>query len=51
MSGSSSPWPVIPRRVGWGGREAQEEGINVYVQLIHSVTQQGLMQHCKAIIL
>ena len=42
---------------GWdreGGREAQDGGdmgIYVYIQLIHSVVQQKLIQHCKAIIL
>ena len=39
---------------GWdgrdGGREAQGEGIYVYLQLIHIVVQK-LTQHCKAIIL
>jgi len=40
-----------PRGVGWGcggGREAQEG--RVYVELIHFVVQQKLIQHCKAII-
>ena len=42
---------------GWdreGRREMQEGGdmgIYVYVQLIHFVIQQKLMQHCEAIIL
>ena len=42
---------------GWDmedGREMQEGGdmgINVYVQLIHSVIKQKLTQQCKAIIL
>ena len=39
-------------REGW--RETQEGGdmgIYVYVQLIHSVIQQKLTHHCKAIIL
>ena len=42
---------------GWdreGGREMQEGGdmgIYVYVKLIHSVIQQKLTHHCKAIIL
>ena len=36
------------------GRETQEgghKGIYVYIQLIHFVVQQKLIQHCKAIIL
>ena len=40
---------------GWGeesgGREAQEGGVDIYMELIHVVVQQKLTQHCKAIIL
>ena len=35
---------------GWAGRENQEEGTCVYIQLIHAVVQQKLAQHFKAII-
>ena len=35
---------------GVGGK-SKREGIYVYLQLIHSDTQQKLIQHCKAIIL
>ena len=31
------------------GREAQEGGICVHLPLIHTVVQQKLTQHCKAI--
>ena len=38
---------------GWhvGSREAQEEGIYVYLQLTHVVVQQKVIQHCKTNIL
>lgn len=35
----------------WGRGEAEEEGIYVYVWLIHFTVQQELTQHCKATIL
>lgn len=37
------------RHSWWGGREAQEEGINIYLRLIHIVVQEKTIQHCKAI--
>ena len=39
--------------MGWGreGREAQREGIDVYLKLIHIVVQQKVTQRCKAILL
>lgn len=37
-------------REGGGGREAPREGLYVYIQLIHFVLQQKLIQHCTAII-
>ena len=39
-----------PRWGEWGG-ETKERGIHVSLQLIHSVVQQKLTQHCKAITL
>ena len=33
------------------GRQSQEEGIYLYMLLIHSAVQQTLIQHCKATIL
>ena len=39
------------RAAGEKGRRLKREGIYVYLQLIHFVIQQKLMQHCKAIIL
>ena len=35
---------------GWGGREVQEGGVNVYLWLVHTVVYQKSIQHCKAII-
>lgn len=35
--------------VGVGGR-LNREGTSVYIQLIHTVVQQELTQHCKAVI-
>ena len=37
--------------VGWEGGRLQREGMYVYTQLIHTVVQKELTQHCKAIIL
>ena len=38
--------------MGGCGREAQEgEDIGIYLQLIHTVVQKELIQHCKAIVL
>ena len=35
-----------------GGREAQEEGDRcIYIELIHSVVQQKVTQHCNVIVL
>ena len=31
----------------WEWRKAQEEGLCVYIQLIHFVMQQKLIQHCS----
>ena len=33
------------------GEEPKREGIYVYIQLIHFMVQQKLVQHCKAIVL
>ena len=35
----------------WNGEKVKTEGINVYLELIHVVVQQKLIQLCKAIIL
>ena len=35
----------------WDGREVQEGGDYVYIQLIHFALQQKLTQHCEAAIL
>ena len=36
----------------WGdGRDVQEEGVSVYLHLIHVDVRQKPTQHCKAIIL
>ena len=39
------------RMVTQMGRKSKEEGIDVYVWLIHLAVQQKLTQHCKATIL
>ena len=44
--------PVMTHRggmVGGGEREAQEEGMYVYIQLIHFVVQWKVIQHCSCL--
>ena len=36
---------------GGNGGKVKREGLYVYLELIHVVVQQKLIQHCKAIIL
>ena len=46
-TGNSTQCPVVTQM----GRKSKEEGIYVYVWLIHFAVQQKLTQHCKATIL
>ena len=51
---SSAQCSVMTQRGGMGkalGRRLKKDGIYVYIQLIHSVVQQKLTQHCKATML
>ena len=36
---------------GGDGRKSKRDGIYVYIQLIHFIVQEKLMQHCKATVL
>ena len=53
-TGSSAQCSVMTQMGGMGGGvrgTSKREGIYVYIQLIHFVVQQKLIQHCKEIIL
>ena len=45
--GSSTRGSVVTQMDGRGGVKSQSEGIYVYIQLIHFVVQQKLIQHCS----